>query len=564
MRATTLLIMVMGVLLAAPAGRAASASAARERPNVLIILTDDQGYGDLGCHGNDKIDTPTMDRLASQGLRMTQFYAMPVCTPTRACLMTGRYNFRTRAIDTMGGRAMMDPEEVTIAETFRAAGYRTAMFGKWHLGDNYPLRPMDQGFEFCLRHRGGGIADTSDFPGNKYTNPLLLRNGVAEQFEGYCTDIFTNEALAYLDAHHEEPFFIYFASNIPHDPLQGPGERYVKPFEGKGLTPETPTVYGMIKNLDDNIARLLKKLDELHLADNTIVIFMSDNGPAMQRSEHDLRYNANLRGEKKDVYEGGIRVPCFVRWPGKIAPGRTNDRLAHAIDVYPTLCDACGITPPPSVKLDGVSLIPLWLDQARDWPDRTIHFQWHRGDKPELYRNCASRNQRYKLVNGRELYDLSSDPAEAHDVAAQHPDLVARFRAEYEQWFKDVCATRGFDPPPIVIGSEHENPSELSPQDLRSDQGDASGAPGHWTVMVSQPGSYRFRLRCYPGHHEPSPVHLKVATTQSSAPFIDGQLEYTFDAVRLDPGPAQIRAWIDGAAPPKVMRVVTVERVGQE
>jgi arylsulfatase A-like enzyme len=527
--------------------------AAQRRPNVLLIITDDQGYGDVGIHGNDKIDTPTMDRFASQGLQMTRFSVMPVCTPTRACLMTGRYHYRTRAFDTIAGRAMMDPQEVTIAETFHAAGYRTAFFGKWHLGDNYPMRAMDQGFEFCVNHRGGGIADTSDFPGNKYTDPILLRNGKPQQFRGYCTDIFTDEALRFLDAHRDEPFFIYFASNIPHDPLQGPGEQYSNPFQGKGLTPETPTVYGMLKNLDDNIARLLKKLEDLDLAENTIVVFMSDNGPAMKLSEHDLRYNANLRGEKKEVYEGGVRVPFFVRWPGQIEAGQFSDRAAHAIDLYPTLADACGVATPVSVRLDGASLLPLWLNEGWEWPDRTIHLQWHRGDRPELYRNCASRSQRYKLVNGAELYDLAIDPTESRDIAAQNPQIVARFRAEYEKWFQDVIATRGLDPPPIVVGTPHENPSHLSPQDLWPKPAADRQTIGHWNVAVGASGMYSFRLLCYPGHQGPAKIHLKAGPVDYSVDYVPGQLEYVVNDVRLEQGPAPISAWrigdVAGAAP---------------
>src|SRR2546423_4010823 len=226
------LAMLLVVLCLPPSARAA-------RPNVLLILTDDQGYGDLGCNGNSAIQTPRLDQLSREGMRFTQFYVEPVCTPTRASLMTGRYHFRTRAFDTIRGRAMMDPAEVTIAETFRAAGYQTAMFGKWHLGDCYPMRPMDQGFEQTVVVHGGGIADGSDFPGNKYLNPILVHNGVPEQFEGYCTDVFTNQAIQFLKGSHDRPFFIYFATNVPHDPLQIP-DQWVKPFEGKGLTPETP------------------------------------------------------------------------------------------------------------------------------------------------------------------------------------------------------------------------------------------------------------------------------------------------------------------------------------
>ena len=516
-----------------------------DRPNVLIIFTDDQGFGDLGCHGNPDIETPAIDRFYTQATRMTQFYAQPVCTPARACLMTGRHHFRTRAIDTFMGRAMMDPEEVTLAEAFGAGGYKTGIFGKWHLGDNYPMRAIDQGFGEALVHRGGGIGHFSDGPHNTYSDPILQLNGAPKQYHGYCTDIFTGAAIEFIEKNRNEPFLAYLASNIPHDPLQIP-DRYVKPFRDNGLSDENARVYGMLKNLDNNVARLLARLDELKLTEKTIVIFMSDNGPAMELSDHELRYNAGLRGEKKQVYEGGIRVPCFIRWPNRFEAGRDIDRIASLMDIKPTLMHACGLPANPDIKMDGVSLMPLLTGAlaATDWSDRAIHFQWHRGNAPEPFRNAATRTQDYKLVDGKELYDVTADPAEADDIAARNPDVVARLRSEYETWFKEVCAERGFGPPRIHLGSDHENPTVINPTDWRNDHSEDSTDNGYWLVHVERATKYNISLQFEKVPEPPATVHFKLNDVHLRTAFQPDADWFHFEAVDLPQGDARIEAWV--------------------
>ncbi|MDZ4796900.1 MAG: arylsulfatase, partial [Bryobacteraceae bacterium] len=421
------------------AGAATSFAQTAERPNIVLILTDDQGWGDIGLHGNPKLSTPNMDRVAKEGMQFTQFHVCPVCSPTRSSLMTGRYNYRTGIVDTFLGRSLMRPDEVTLAEMLGPAGYRTGIFGKWHLGDNYPMRPGDQGFQESIVIKGGGLGQPSDFPGGgSYTNPILLRNGKAERFPGYCTDIFFREAMRFIEQDKDRPFFVYLPTNAPHTPLEIE-ERYVEPFRKAGLDEFTAKVYGMVANADENIGRMLVKLKELKLEENTIVIFMTDNGPQQKG-----RYNGVLRGLKGTVYEGGIRVPFFVRWPAAVKPGTEADRLAAHIDVLPTLLEAAGVKAPAGVKLDGRSLVPLMKNPKAQWQDRTLFFQWHRGDAPELFRAHAARTQRWKLVDGKELYDLQSDPSEAKNVAAEHPDVVAKLRAETEAWFKDV-SSRGYE-----------------------------------------------------------------------------------------------------------------------
>jgi len=458
------------------------------KPNVIVIITDDQGYGDLSIHGNPHLKTPNMDRIGHEGVQFTQFHVSPVCAPTRASLMTGRYNYRTGVVDTYLGRAMMHSDEVTLAEMLGSAGYRTGIFGKWHLGDNYPLRPKDQGFQESLVHTGGGLEQPSGPPGNHYFDPVLLHNGKARTFKGYCTDIFTDAALRFIEQNRARPFFAYIATNAPHTPLHI-ADSYVAPFRGKGLDETTARIYGMLTNLDENVGRVLAKLKELDLERNTIVIFLTDNGPQQKR------YNAGMRGLKGSVYEGGIRVPCFVRWPGVLKAGTKVDRLAAHIDLAPTLLDACGVPKPREVRFDGVSLMPLLRNPQAEWPDRTLFFQWHRGDEPQAFRACAALNQRWKLVDGKELYDLESDPGETKDVAAEHPEIVARLRKEYEAWFKDVSATRGYAPPRIFIGTDEENPVLLTRQDWRGPRAswDATGL-GHWEVDVKRGGAYEVKL----------------------------------------------------------------------
>jgi arylsulfatase A-like enzyme len=557
---------LLAVLLALLFLGSAAAQADTKRPNVLLLITDDQGHGDLGCHGNPIIRTPHLDRLAQQGVQLTSFYVMPVCSPTRACLLTGRYNYRTGVVDTFLGRSLMHPDEVTLAELLGAAGYRTGIFGKWHLGDNYPMRPIDQGFQEALVLKGGGIGQPSDPPGgSSYFDPILQHNGKPEKTKGYCSDVFTDAAIRFIEQQREQPFFVYLAFNAPHAPLQVP-DRYYEPYRKRNLKVEdfpavghpiggkfdpdvTARVYGMVTNIDDNLGRLFARLDELKLADDTIVIFLTDNGPQQPR------YNSGLRGLKGSVYDGGIRVPCFIRWPGRFAAGRAIDRVAAHIDLTPTLLDACGVAPPKGVPLDGRSLLPLLKGEGGDWPDRTIYIQWHRGDEPELYRACAARSQRWKLVQPQgagamkfagkpkfELYDMVADPYELKDVADQHPEVVERMRKGYEEWFKDVSSTRGYAPVRIHLGSAQENPVVLTRQDWRGPR--AGWGPkdrGYWEVYAAA-GRYTVTV-----HFAPAPAgataHLKLGPVRLEKPVPAGAKDCTFGPLQLDAGPARLEAW---------------------
>jgi len=533
-----------------------SASRATVPPNVVLILTDDQAYGDLGCHGNDVIQTPNLDRLHGESVRFEQFYVSPVCSPTRSSLMTGRYNYRTGVVDTYLGRSMMHADEVTLAEILAGNGYRTGIFGKWHLGDNYPMRAMDQGFQESLVHNGGGIGQPSDPPGNSYFDPILTHNGEQKQYKGYCTDIFTDAAMAFIEANKEQPFFTYLSTNCPHSPLQI-GEEYYKPYLDAGLDEKTARVYGMITNIDENVGRLLAHLQALGLEQNTLVIFLTDNGPC--GSQGPARYNAGLRARKGTVYEGGIHVPCFMRWPGQLSGGRAIDRIAAHIDLVPTIAEACGAPLPGGLHVDGMSLMPLLRGNKIRMPGRTLYFQWHRGDAPELYRSCAARTQQYKLVDGKELYDLEADPGEEHDIAAEHADVVAEMRAGYEAWFADVGSTHGYEAPPIYVGTPHENPVVLTRQDWRGADGWGDKDLGHWCVDVRAQGRYTVELAFSPDVGAKTAC-FRFGDAESSGPVAPGNGQCTLEGIELSAGPGHIEAWLETGGGRVGARYVTITR----
>ncbi|TWU31798.1 arylsulfatase [Novipirellula artificiosorum] len=505
-----------------------------ERPNVIVIMSDDQGGGDYGFLGNDVIKTPQLDAMHARSGLLRNFYVSPVCAPTRASLMTGRYNYRTRCVDTWIGRAMMDSGEVTLAECLRDAGYRTGIYGKWHMGDNYPLRAMDQGFGESLVHRGGGIGQPSDPIGaeGKYTDPTLFRNGKEVQMKGYCTDLFFDAAMDFIDrtAKSGDNFFTYIATNAPHGPFDDvPMELYevykradfspilvneLHPNRRQAEFDKLARIAAMITNIDENVGRLFHKLDQLGIRENTIVIYLNDNGP------NSLRYVGEMRGMKTGVDDGGIRSPLLFHWPAKVKADATSDALCAHIDVMPTILDACEIDVPRSLDFDGRSFLPLLTGRDRSWPTRQVVFQSHRGNVPQLYNHFAIHEDPWKLVhpsgfsNERfegplklELYDLSNDPKQENDLAEKHPDVVERLRKGYETWFSDVSSTRedNYAPPRIIIGTEHERETVLTRQDWRHASGKpwASDSNGYWLLEASEPADYEIEL-IFASHEHPA------------------------------------------------------------
>ena len=427
-----------------PLGMKAAAPAAR--PNVILILSDDQGYGDLSLHGNPHLSTPNLDGLAKSGVEFTRFYVSPVCAPTRASLMTGRYAIRTNVHGVTGGRETMRAEEVTIAGTLKSAGYRTALFGKWHLGEHYPYVPHARGFDEYIGFRTGHW--------NNYWDSEVERNGKPLKLKGFITDALTDQAIRFMDAKGPDPFFIYLAYNVPHVPLQAP-EKYWSHFKNSGLEQEAAAIYSMVASLDDNIGRLLAHLDRTGLADNTVVIFLSDNGPLH------TRYNCGLRGNKGSVYEGGNRSPFFLRWPKRVPAGVKVDKIAAHIDVYPTLLSLCGVAKPAGADLDGKDLTPLLSGKSAAWPDRMLFtIKQSPTENVPMYPGTV-RTQRFNLVDGKELYDIGEDPGEKRNLAADHPEVVKRLRTAYEEWFHAAVPTGSFRRFPIPVGYAEEDPVVL-------------------------------------------------------------------------------------------------------
>lgn len=570
-------------LLCALIALASFARGAEPRPNVVLVMTDDQGYGDLGAHGNPVIRTPHLDRLARESARWTRFYVSPVCAPTRAALLTGRYNYRTGVTDTFLGRAMMHPDEVTLAERLAQAGYRTGIFGKWHLGDNYPMRPMEQGFQESLVHRGGGIGQPSDPPeATSYFDPILFHNGAERRESGYVSDVITNAAIEYIGRESQQPFFVYLAFNAPHTPLEVPDsyhdlyreadfapERFSdegQPLPKRSNARELARLYGMVTNIDDNLGKLFAALDEQGLSDSTLVIFLTDNGP------QGVRYNAGMRGHKGTVYEGGIRVPLFVRWPKRVAPADHQLPAAH-IDLVPTILDACGIES-GAIPLDGRSLWPMLSGQSNELAPRVLFTQWHRGDAPERYRAFAAFDERWKLLRPEsrenlgpardeqfELYDIASDPYETRNVAADHPEIVTRLKGNYDRWFDDVCATRGFAPPRIVLGADAENPSTLTRQDWRGNEaGWTPQSIGHWEVEFANPGKYRFELLL--GEPLTGRVVTLADDREIASAMVAGEKQALLGPLELPAGPARLKFVLEGANSERGPHQVVVERVG--
>eukprot|EP00913_Durusdinium_trenchii_P035236 g32966.t1 len=410
----------------------AVAQAENRRPNIVIILADDQGWGDLSLHGNTNLKTPHIDSLARDGATFDRFYVCPVCSPTRAEFLTGRYHPRGGVFSTSTGGERLDLDEHTIAQTFKAAGYATAAYGKWHNGMQYPYHPNARGFDdyygFCSGHWGN------------YFSPSLEHNGKLVRGKGFIIDDFTDHALSFIDKNRNRPFLCYLPLNTPHSPMQVP-DRFYQPFADKTLgkrhlnpkrenLPHTRAALAMCENIDWNVGRILAKLKELKLDDNTIVMYFSDNGP------NGWRWNGRMKGRKGSTDEGGVRVPCLVRWPGHIKPGRKISRIAAAIDILPTFADLAGIKVKAKKPLDGISLKPLLLSgdtgKTTSDADRMIFSHW-RG-------RVSVRTQRYRLDNRGQLYDMVKDPEQRTDVSRQKPDVARRLQKAVARWRNEVLA----------------------------------------------------------------------------------------------------------------------------
>ncbi|MBA64120.1 MAG: N-acetylgalactosamine 6-sulfate sulfatase [Planctomycetaceae bacterium] len=481
------------------------------QPNVIIVITDDQGYGDVGAHGNTMIQTPNLDQLHTQSVRLTDYHVDPTCSPTRSALMTGRYSTRTGVWHTIMGRSLMNTQEYTIAEVFRDGGYKTGMFGKWHLGDNYPVRPQDQGFDYTFIHGGGGVGQGPDYWGNDYFDDTYWRNGKPEPQKGYCTDVWFDDALDFIERNRKKPFFAYISTNAPHGPYLV-SEQYSNPYKEKGVGSPQAEFYGMIENIDDNIGKLTKKLDDLQIADNTILIFTTDNGSAAGwRSTKNgtwKGYNAGMRAGKGSNYDGGHRVPMFIRWPdGKLTGGRDVDTLCAHIDVLPTLSELCGLEDERAEERDGESLKSVLYGDKNGLRDRTILVHSQRVENVEKYRNYAVLTERWRLLNQTQLYDIKADPGQQNNIYEEHPEIAKELSAAYEAWWKSLSSSFdltvrigiGYKPQPESLLHSHDwhtNNTRTPWHQNHVRSGDIGN--GFWALDVAETGKYRIELCRWP------------------------------------------------------------------
>jgi arylsulfatase A-like enzyme len=483
------------------------------QPNVVLIIVDDQGYGDLACLGNEIIKTPNLDKLHEVSARFTDYHVSPTCAPTRAALMTGHHNLRTGVFFTIKGRSLILERETTMAQVFKENGYSTGIFGKWHLGDNYPFRPEDKGFEEVLVHNGGGVGQTMDYWYNDYFDDKYMHNGKLEQFEGYCTDVWFENAKKFIEEKKDKPFFCYLSTNAAHSPYNVEN-KYSEPYKNNEKVNHAD-FYGMIANVDENVGKLIEYLKSIDLMDNTILIFTTDNGTAQGATLDGDRldsfvekgYNAGMRGVKASMYEGGHRVPLFIHWKdGGISVGKDINELTAHYDVFPTLVDLCKLNINPGIKFDGQSLVPLMNGNKEGFEDRIVFVNTQFSTDPVPWLRTALMHQNWRLVEGTELYDLDTDPEQRTNVADLYPEKVEKYKAAYDKWWAEISPTFA-EKPFFIIGNEKENPTTLYCHDWHSAQFTPwaqrhirSGYidNGFWRVRIEEPGTYNFKLRRYP------------------------------------------------------------------
>ncbi len=474
---TTFLVIFSFACWLLPSTRLEAESLAGKRPNIILVMTDDQGMGDLSCMGNQVLRTPNLDRFHALSTRFTDFHVSPTCAPTRAAIFSGRHEFRNGVTHTIKERERMALSTTTFPKLLRKSGYETAIFGKWHLGDEDAYQPYNRGFSEVFIHGAGGIGQSypgscADFPPNrqnKYFDIVALHNDTIVQTKGFCTDVFLQAGHGWIKKQRDakKPFFAYISLNAPHGPMIAP-QKYKDRFTKLGWDKSTAGRYGMIENIDDNFGLLMKKLDEWKAWDDTLVIFMTDNGQAGRRGRIKKKpqrmFTAGFKSGKGSVHEGGTHVPAFWRWKGVLAEGKDIPALTAHIDLFKTFCELTSTKIPAGIQeIDGRSLLPLLENPAAEWSDRHLFVhkgRWQKGEDPNRsqLKNCAVRTSKWRFVNNAELYDISVDPYEKNDVAAQHPDVVAKLRKKYDEWWAKTL--------PLMV-NEDAVPPKRQPQAVR-------------------------------------------------------------------------------------------------
>ncbi|SOE19717.1 Arylsulfatase A [Spirosomataceae bacterium TFI 002] len=528
----------------------------QSKPNIVYVLTDDQGYGDLGCHGNPWIQTPNLDNLQSESVTFTNFHVGTTCAPSRSGLMSGNNCNRVGAWHTIMGRSMLSDRFRTLPQYLQEAGYSTGIFGKWHLGDNYPYRPQDRGFDEVLVHGGGGVGQTPDYWNNDYFDDTYFLNGEPQKYEGYCTDIWFEESIKFIKKSKEmgEPFFAYIATNAPHGPYHVP-QKYIDMYSGNENIPN-PNFYGMITNVDENVGKLEKALEEMGLRENTIFIYMTDNGTSSganfdKGGQVVKGFNADMRAKKGSEYDGGHRVPFFIRFPKSMEIAKQSfSQLTSYVDFMPTVLDLLGIESKADQKFDGLSLKPLLTkgsDSSLD--NRILVADTQREEWPKKWKNASVMQANWRLVNNKELYDLAKDPSQKENLIEQFPEKGAELSQGYENWWESIqedIKKENY----LHVGAKQENPVILTAHDWHSKEAppwnqnhireDFIGN-GHWLIKVEESGKYKIKLfRWAPSLMKAMNENVKVGDpVEGGTPYNEG-IGATFSAAKLKIGDLEL------------------------
>ena len=588
-------VVMLGVLSITSMSFISNASTAKNHqdsalPNIILVMTDDQGYGDFGHNNNPIVKTPTIDKLANESIRLTDFHVDPTCSPTRAALMSGQYSLRAGVWHTVMGRHILSDEIHTLPEALQDAGYKTGMVGKWHLGDSYPFRPQDQGFDHVIMHGGGGVGQTPDYWGNTQFNDTYFVNGSPKKYQGYATDIWFDEAISFIHQQaNKQPFFLYVSTNAPHAPFRAP-EKYIEPYRAMGVPEDLALFYGMIASIDENVARLQTAMNETNITDNTIFIFMTDNGSVMGNQSAKLvkgktkklieerigqkiiSLNDGMRGSKNSAYEGGHRVPFYISWPkgGLIEPTEIDALTAH-VDLMPTLLDLIGADI-SKLDTDGISLKAA-LTQGNEIPNRTLTVTTQRVLTPDPKRPFAVMEGKWRYVkaNGNkdavELFDLAKDPSQKNNVIKQHPEIAKNMAKQYQQWWQHATGS-GIPTMRAIIGSPYENPMRMTSFDwlapntkqvghttgFGNDKWAKKGWLGKeanyqispWKVQTAEKGTYQFTVMF---HDKPANkvipkqyAHLSINGETMVKKVPDGAASVSFE-LPLTKENIDIKAW---------------------
>ena len=534
-----------------------------KKPNVIIVITDDQGYGDFGHNGNSIIKTPTIDTFATQAVRLSNYHVGTTCAPTRAGFLTGRNCNRNGVWHTIMGASILNREEVTLADVFKENGYKTAMFGKWHLGDNHPFAPQERGFDETFYHGGGGVGQTPDYWNNDYFDDTYFRNGTPEKVAGYCTDVWFDEAIKFIEDKKEDRFLCYLSLNAPHSPYNVPQQYYDMYKDEDSLMESQKRFYGMITNIDDNFSKLLQKLEDLKIADNTIVIFTTDNGTANgykidKETGQVYGYNANMRGTKGSEYDGGHRVPFMIRWPnGKLEAGKSLSDLVAHVDVLPTLTSLAGIDFTSDKVMDGTDVSPYLLGKSKI-KNRYLVTDTQRISWPRKGKNSSVMNGDWRLVDGNELYDIGDDPGQRNNLAEKHPDRVVAMNDFYDSWWESVIAETkystidlGVDEKDVLTCHDARTVDYFPPWNQRLIRQGNPMKPASFFVNFVSAGNYTFKLRRWPvesGEALGAEILDEIQATSTTDGRVNGKA-MKFKKAYLKIGDQEVSVAVDNTLP---------------